>query len=681
MNDFERHFKLKTHLRVIGTILESSEFYTERRKELYENLIIQSIQLINKEASPKEIIKVLQYNKAPLVNKGKLLAILRTLKEEGKINSVKRNNVEYFSFAGNNQDKKAPLQKELKKAYQRFVFNNSDRYFDFFQEVLVEVFSELGVNTVNHLFIKKQTYASSIEEVIDRKVDSIAQEDFQDFKEGILSFFESDLEEAKSIKISLAQAYTALRMMGVGNWKSDELDKILKDKVLVIDSNVLFSYLSAQEGDNNSILTILKDLREKKNVKFLMGHETKQEFFRAFNHQLQDLKNLYKKDINVLSFHENEAFDLDWFHLFIEFTEGKSPSSEIEAFYHFVENLIEALITELNCEMLYLDHIDIENYESEKEAKISAIIKEKSRKPKSKSALKHDCILWDYFEENPSHRLFTHDSIWRYIKVNKSTKSINAGDLFLYLTIGSYEARNFSKVLNHVIKGNLIQQTNLLTLEEIHSLANAEEKVLALPRSKRRELISKIHDLKRSKLDSGQPIVSNEISALAFSYLVSLDSDSAETNQVKYLETQLKDKTLKLEESEKKNANLENKLENSSQEVSRFKTDKLYIIGSFIGLIVFSVTAHYLHRNLGISWMPLSIPIGLIAFYLVIGMIKGFEKSWTIITTIAALAFTILPAIEFKSKPIAEAKEAKVKDEVKLKASALKKPVIEKEKK
>ena len=71
MNDFERHFKLKTHLKVIGTILESSEFYGEKRKELYKNVILQAIQQTKKECSIKEILKVWEVNLITCLQKGK----------------------------------------------------------------------------------------------------------------------------------------------------------------------------------------------------------------------------------------------------------------------------------------------------------------------------------------------------------------------------------------------------------------------------------------------------------------------------------------------------------------------------------------------------------------------------------------------------------------------------------
>tara|TARA_Y100000768_G_scaffold388309_1_gene383467 strand:- start:2176 stop:2403 length:228 start_codon:yes stop_codon:yes gene_type:complete len=71
MNNFERHFKLKTHLKIIGTILESSEFYGNQRKELYKNIIIQAIQQSKKECSVKDILKILQYDNKPLINKNR----------------------------------------------------------------------------------------------------------------------------------------------------------------------------------------------------------------------------------------------------------------------------------------------------------------------------------------------------------------------------------------------------------------------------------------------------------------------------------------------------------------------------------------------------------------------------------------------------------------------------------
>jgi hypothetical protein len=673
MNDFERHFNLKTHLKVIGTILESSEFYTDRRKDLFKSIVIQSIEQSGKECSSKDILKILQYENKPLINKGRLIGILNQLKEENKISSVKRNNIELYFFTGDKSNKKTKIQKSLKSAYRRFVFTNTERYFNYFQEVLVETFSELGINTVNHLFIKKQTYSSSIEEIIDRKRSLIAEEHFADFKEGILSFFESDLEEAKSIKVSMAQAYTALKMMGVGNWQKGELDKILAEKTLVIDSNVLFSYISSQSADKNAILDIFKDLKLNKNVKFILPKETKEEFLRAVSHQLKELKLLYKKNVSVNLFHENNTFDLDWFDLFKSFTTDKCPVDEIENFYGYITSLITIFSTELECSEPYIDTIDIENNESDKEKPLKQLIFEKSRKPKSLSALKHDCLVWNYLEENQSVRLFTHDSIWRYVKINNTTKSINAGDLFLYLTIGSYESSNFSKVLNHVIKNNILQDSNLLTMEEISSLANAEEKVLALPRAKRRELISKIHDLKRTKLDSGQPIVSNEISALAFSYLVSTDNQVAESNQVKYLESQLKEKSDKLKQQEDENSNLTSKLKVKSDEVRNFRVDKRYLVGSLTALIVTSITTHYLHKYFEVSTILLSIPVILVVLYTIVGLFRGFSKSWTIVTTTAALIFSIIPL--FTTSNIHSKAQASIEkeDTISTRASSIKK--------
>lgn len=670
MSDFERHFKLKTHLKVIGTILESSEIYANRRKELFENLILQSIQLVGGPASILDILKVLQYNKCPLINKGKLISIVNQLKSEKQLDVTLKNKKEYYTLVENPTEKTSSIHKQLKKSYRRFVFNSSDKYFDQFQEVLVQVFSELGISTVNHLFVKKQTFTSSIEEIIDRKKTSIEGEDFQEFKEGILSFFESDLEEATKIKIALAQAYTALKMMGIGNWQTGELDKILKGKQLLIDSNVLFSYISSQEKDDNVILEFLKSLKDTKEVMFLIGHETKHEFFKAFSHQLNDLRNLYKKNVNVNLFHESNAFDLDWFPVFKAFSNGKSPIDTIDDFYQYVETLICNLLESLNCKEQHLDTIDIENVESSKEKELSDIIREKSRRPKSSSALKHDCLLWEYLEENQSIRLFTHDSIWRYVKINKDTKSINAGDLFLYFTIGSYDSIKLSGVLNHVIKGNILQANNVLSLDEISALANAEEKVLALPRAKRRELISKIHDFKKSKLDSGQPLVSQEVSALAFSYLVSIESNVSEENQVKYLESQLKEKSQKIEEYENRNKDLESSLSKSSEEISQFKQDKFYILWAILALIMTSISAHFLHQEYNVGWTTLLVPILAVLFYTIVGILKGFEKSWVIVTTVVALIFTILPTLNINvdTKGVAE---KELVDKVETKASSI----------
>lgn len=643
MSDYERHFKLKTHLKVIGTILESSQFYSNRRKELFENLVVQTIQLIHQKGefpTIGSIQKVLQYEKTPLINRVKLIGILKSLEESEIITSSKKDGKEVFECLSKNPIPKNPIRKSLRESYRRFVFSNSDRYFDLFQEVLVEAFSELGINTVNQLFIKKLNYNSSIEEIISDKQNQIEEDDYLDFKEGVLAFFESDSEAAKEIKISLAQAYTALRMMGAGNWQAGELDKVLKNKTLIIDSNVIFSFVSAQSGNHNPVLEALKTLKLDKSVNFLIAHETKEEFFRAVTHQLKELKKAYQQNLNVNILHENGMFDIDWFNLFKEFTKDKCPLEETENFYGYLERLVEDIIDELNCAEVYIDSINIEVNSSPKEELLKELISKKCRKPKSNKALKHDSLMWDYLEENQSFRLFSHDSIWRHVKINKSNKAINAGNLFLYITIGSMKTKKFSHLLNHVIKNNLLSENNLFTLEEICSLGNAEEKVLSLPRAKRRELITKIHDLRKQKFEMGKPFVSEEISALAFSYLVSVDDSTIENNQIKYLETQLKDQLEILQKTKNINSSLETALGKTTIEAKNFKSDKLHLALSILGLVLTSIAMHFIHSYYKVPWIQLSMPIFIIFLYISIGYFKGFKKGWTITTTVASLLFS-----------------------------------------
>lgn len=342
-------------------------------------------------------------------------------------------------------------------------------------------------------------------------------------------------------------------------------------------------------------------------------------------------------------------FDIEWFSLFKDFTKDKSPIDEIENFYGYLEQLVEDIIKELQCEIIHIDLIDIENNASPKEMKISKLIKKKGRNPKSTQALKHDSLIWEHLEENPAKRFFTYDSIWRFIKIKEASKSINAGDLFLYITIGTIESTKFSHLLNHVIKNNLLTNNNYFSLDEISSLGNAEEKVLALPRSKRRELISKIHDLRKVKFEQGKEFVSDEVSALAFSYLVNIDDNVTESNQIKYLESQLKEKTEKLKLSDNQKSGLKLELEETSEKANRFQTDKLNLALSITALILLSVGAHFMHRLYDIPWPILSIPLTMVLLTSLIGYFKGFNKGWTISATVFSLALSYATFI-FRTK-------------------------------
>jgi nitrogen fixation/metabolism regulation signal transduction histidine kinase len=173
---------------------------------------------------------------------------------------------------------------------------------------------------------------------------------FLNFKEGVMSFFESDTESAVEVKIKLAQAYISLKMMGVGNWTEDEIEGLLRDKILLIDSNVLFTYLTSQNNDSNHLLECFVDLKNRYNVKFYIAHETIEEFKHVIEHQITEIDTLTAKGVKILEFDNINSLDLDWFKVYREFCN----TSHGDRFYEYVLDLLQKLQSDLQVDTLVL---------------------------------------------------------------------------------------------------------------------------------------------------------------------------------------------------------------------------------------------------------------------------------------------------------------------------------------
>lgn len=588
MKPEKNHTELQAHLTIVGAILESSDIYSSKRKDLLRDLVLRAIQQIEKTqvARSTDIYNLIFYKDVKFIKRGHLHQILKDLEAENIIGSIDIGSEKSYFVQTGSKRNETPLLKSLRKAYKTYVSRVKLDNFEEFLDIITTAFSSYGVTTFDNLFKKKTSTYINIESLIEEKRGLITDVPFEVFRDGVLDFFESETEDCREIKVFLAQSYMALKMMGAGNWTNDEFHELLNEKKLVIDSNVLFQYLAAEEmTGRNYIQESFKILRDTYRVSFYIAHETQLEFKRAFLFQLGELEKAFKRSVNVKLYSDNGILDLDWFDTYENF-KTLNPDSSFDDFAIFIDEKISGLLKVINADVVYFENCEATSKPQAYAEKISDVIKGKNRIPKSENALKHDALAAIFLEENPEYMLFSNDSCWRHLRINGDTRYLNCGDLLMYMTIGLANSKELSHLLSHVIRENILPFKSFFSLREIESMRNFEAKIANLSRSHLRELSSTLKDLRKQKIEKGKDITNEEITREAIHYLLDMDNEKQDQDKIKELNQQLIEKENRLQFMQNESKNFDQKFSNQTGELHKSNSFIIWFIGLVVGCVI-----------------------------------------------------------------------------------------------
>lgn len=667
----EDQTEIQSHLTIVGAVLESSDIYRSKRQELLRELVLRAIQELERTslANSTKIYGLICYKNLNLIKKGHLNNILKSLEEEGVIGSIADKSGKSYYVQSIYQRKETPLIKSLRSSYRTFICESKQINFEDFLEIITSAFSSYGVTTFDNLFKKKNSSYLNLEGLIESKRQKITDVQFETFKEGVYDFFESESPDTVAVKVGLAQTYMAMKMMGAGNWKINEFQELLEKKQLLLDSNILFSFLSAEEQTGkNFIADSFQVMTRDYGVNFLIAAETVGEFTRAFHSQLIELEKAFQKSANISLYKDTGGLDLDWFDCFNHF-KATEPDSTLDDFAQYISIKIQKFLESLEVQVVHLetgeagDSSKARNYQST----ISRILLDKKRLPKSEKALEHDSRVALYLEENKLITFFTYDSCWRHLKIDGDMRYLNCGDLLLYMTIGTANSKELSQLLSHIIKENILPFKSFFSLRDIESLRNFEEKVAALPRSRKRELSFRLKTLRREKIDKGTKISSEEITRTAFHYLCEINDSDHEKEKVSKLQVQLREKDATLSGLQAEKVNLSASNIQKDSELKRVKT----FVYNLIAISVISVIFN-LNFNVELTWTLIG-PILLVVYFLLQEKLE-LKKAWSFVAGGVSVVVPVLTLVQGhynkQSDTKAVVKVAIVKsDEVSVKAS------------
>lgn len=517
----------RIHLDIVGAFLEHHETYRTNRKHAIEEIVLSAARAISpKYVTVERVLEVVCVGNTSFLKKTDVRDAVRRLEKDERLVPVSARPGNYaLSVSGQKQANHEVdhLRNRLRGAYERHFLGATCSEFAHFEACIALLFAQYGCAAFDSITSKSQERPRLSSVVRSLGLESAGQNEFKSlFEDFIVSTHPDDAR----VKVDMAATYALLRMVGAGNWSQQGLKDLVDGKRILLDTNVLYELVGSRFVQAESMLQWLVD----SGAEIHVGSETMTEFRRSLTLGADRVVELTSRGVDYERLIETGMLRDDW--VVALFQDRKKPTRE-QALER-VDSLIsqaESVLESVRYVVTHLDRGDPNNERGERTESIREFARNARGFAKPDEVATHDALLWEAVDGNEiADLVMTRDRTLRFI-VKATGESVCAmfDDLIAAAFLGGADQAGLVKLFNHVIAMDLLPSGGLLSPEDIETIAGIEASLLSAPTRQLRRAAARVHQIKRSNLQSGRPVDDGEIAKAVLSVLASVKSDAVES--------------------------------------------------------------------------------------------------------------------------------------------------------
>lgn len=559
--------KTSLHLELVGSFIEHLPQYQKPRLNAVKDMILQVLDKIEGASAGLPTIKaVLCFKEIPLVNQDVLRTALRELINEDKIEKVG----ETYRLKVEIPQSKSNLRELLTKAWSKFFEASLPNSYEIFLNFICVFFARYGTNAYEGIAGSSSFFDARILSVIKNVMPMASIEEMDIFEKCVKKFIDSEDPEISNIKVKLAKAYTVLRMNGAGNWEQGSLEDLLGDKILLLDTNILYELLDSHIEQMSKLFDALKACR----ATVIYGKETRNELEKSITRKIENIKDFLLNGGNIQHWHDIGLIKADWIDFFLEKGEIKT---EVD-----IDNIAKEILTSVdkwlskNCPEPVSLETKLGHPSLEQKAKeVIDAFKKCNGTEKKQIPAEHDALLWEAIDNDNRIADWViskdHSLLQLRTRGQNGRRFVLMFDKLITLTLlGLAEEVEIAGLLCYEISNDLISDNTSLDFDDIKAISQMEQNVLNAPDEVLLNLSKEVNDYRKACAHNGESANSQTIQRIALNNVINYDKE-----RKKLSEEQEKNKGLVKEKKDLQQQNDELKGIERKWEEDRNRVDKL----------------------------------------------------------------------------------------------------------